>query len=160
MTNYYQGLIGILRWIVELGWIDIIVPVTMLSCYFMPPHEGHLQQTYHIFAYLKQFNRPMLVFDDCEPCFPTNGFHTCDWGSHYPDASEKVPSDAPEPLGHLVSTTCYVDADHAGCQATCRSHTGVLIYVNCAPIIWYSKRPNTVEASTFSSEYIALKNSN
>jgi len=131
MTNYYQGLIGILRWIVELGRIDIIVPVTMLSCYLMPPREGHLQQTYHIFAYLKQFNRPMLVF-----------------------------SDAPEPLGHLVSTTCYVDADHAGCQATCRSHTGVLIYVNCAPIIWYSKRLNTVEASTFSSEYIAVKNSN
>jgi hypothetical protein len=29
--------------------------------------------------------------------------------------------------------------------------------VNCAPIIWYSKRQNTVEASTFSAEYIALK---
>jgi hypothetical protein len=26
-VNYYQGLIGILRWIVELGRIDLIVPV-------------------------------------------------------------------------------------------------------------------------------------
>ena len=156
-TNYFQGLMGVLRWIVELGRIDIIVPVTMLSRYLVSPREGHLQQAYRIFAYLKQFNHPMLIFDDSEPKFAKSNFHTCDWNSHYPDASEKIPKDAPEPLGHSVSTTCYVDADHAGCQTTRRSHTGVLIYVNCAPIVWFSKRQNTVEASTFSSEYIALK---
>jgi hypothetical protein len=33
----------------------------------------------------------------------------------------------------------------------------VLIYVNMAPIIWFSKRQNTVETSTFGSEFIALK---
>jgi hypothetical protein len=156
-TKYYQGLIGVLWWFVELGRIDIAVPVTMLSRYLILPREGHLQQAYRIFAYLKQFNRPMLVFDDNDPVFSANNFHVCDWGSHYPNASEKLPPDAPEPLGHSVSTTCYVDSDHAGCRATRRSHTGVLIYVNCAPIIWYSKRQNTVEASTFSAEYIALK---
>ena len=155
--NYYQGLIGVLRWIVELGRIDIAVQVTMLSRYLISPREGHLQQAYRIFSYLKQFNRPMLVFDNSDPVFSSDNFHVCDWGSHYPDASEKIPSNAPEPLGRSVSTTCYVDSDHAGCQATRRSHTGVLIYVNCAPIIWYSKRQNTVEASTFSAEYIALK---
>jgi hypothetical protein len=99
----------------------------------------------------------MLIFDDSEPIIPSDNFFTCDWGTHYSDASDKIPPDAPTPLGHSVSTTCYVDADHAGCQATRRSHTGILIYVNCAPIQWYSKRQNTVEASTFSSEYIALK---
>ena len=30
-ANYYQGLIGVLRWIVELGRIDIIVPIALLS---------------------------------------------------------------------------------------------------------------------------------
>lgn len=30
-ANYYQGLIGVLRWIVELGRIDIITPVALLS---------------------------------------------------------------------------------------------------------------------------------
>ncbi len=40
----------------ELGRIDIIVPVTMLSRYLISPREGHLQQAYRIFAYLKQFN--------------------------------------------------------------------------------------------------------
>ena len=56
-----------------------------------------------------------------------------------------------------VVTRCYVDADHAGCLATRRSTTGVIIYVNKAPIIWYSKRQNTVESSTFGSEYVALR---
>ena len=37
------------------------------------------------------------------------------------------------------------------------SHSGILIYVNNAPIIWYSKRQNTVQSSSFSSEYIALR---
>jgi hypothetical protein len=50
-----------------------------------------------------------------------------------------------------------VDADHAGCLETRRSHTGVIIYVNCAPVVWFSKRQNTVESSTFGSKYIALK---
>ncbi len=53
--------------------------------------------------------------------------------------------------------TYFVNADHAGCQLTRRSHTGVILYINRAPIIWYSKRQNTVESSTFGSEFIAMK---
>jgi hypothetical protein len=53
--------------------------------------------------------------------------------------------------------TCFVDADHAGYRVTRRSHTGVLIFVNRAPILWFSKRQNTVEASTFGSEFIVAK---
>jgi len=59
--NYYQGLIGVLRWVVELGRIDIIIPVSLLSRYMVSPREGHLQQAYHIFAYLKQFNWSKLL---------------------------------------------------------------------------------------------------
>ena len=56
-----------------------------------------------------------------------------------------------------MSTTCFVDADHAGCRVTRRSQTGVLLYLQKAPIIWYSKRQNTVESSTFGSEFVAMK---
>ena len=56
-----------------------------------------------------------------------------------------------------VQLNCFVDADHAGNQITRRSHTGVLLFVCRAPIIWYSKRQNTVETSTFGSEFIAAK---
>jgi len=131
--------------------------VSLLSRFLVSPRQGHLEQAYRIFAYLKQFNRPMLIFDDTEPKFNDNAFHVCDWSSIYPEASKQIPKNAPEALGHSVVTTCYVDADHAGCKSTRRSHTGVLIYVNYAPIVWFSKRQNTVESSTFGSEYIALK---
>jgi hypothetical protein len=60
----------------------------------------------------------MLVFDDAEPKFDDNVFHQCDWSSIYPEASEQIPSNTPEALGRSVITTCYVDADHAGCKAT------------------------------------------
>jgi hypothetical protein len=155
-TNYYQGLIGVLRWIVELGRMDIIVPVTMLSRYLVSPREGHLQQVYHIFAYLKQFNRAMLVFDDSKPLHDPSEFHICNWTSHYPDSSKQIPPNAPEAIGNSIVMTCYVDADHAGCLDTRRSHTGIIIYVNKAPIVWFSKRQNTVESSTFGSEFITL----
>jgi hypothetical protein len=98
-----------------------------------------------------------LVFDDTVPDLSATHFHVCDWITVYPDAAETLPSSMPEARGHSVVTSCYVDADHAGCKVTRRSHTGLIIYVNNAPIVWFSKRQNTVESSTFGSEFIALK---
>ena len=40
-VTYYQGLIGVLRWICELGRIDILVEVSMLSRFLACPREGH-----------------------------------------------------------------------------------------------------------------------
>ena len=40
---------------------------------------------------------------------------------------------------------------------TCRSQTGILMFLNKAPIVWYSKRQNTAETSTFGSEFIAMR---
>jgi hypothetical protein len=40
---------------------------------------------------------------------------------------------------------------------TRRSHTGFLFLVNRAPTLWYSKRQQTVESSTFGSEFIVLR---
>ena len=155
--NYYQGLVGVLRWICELGRVDILMPVSLMSRYLVSAREGHLQQLFHVFAYLKQYDRSTMVFDDTEPCYDPRRFATQDWSKYYPDAKEAIPENMPEPRGRPVMMTCFVDADHAGCQLTRRSHTGVILYINRAPIIWYSKRQNTVESSTFGSEFIAMK---
>jgi hypothetical protein len=50
---YYQSLIGVLHWICELGRLNIMVLVSMLSRYVVSPQEGHLQQVFHMFAYMK-----------------------------------------------------------------------------------------------------------
>ena len=63
----------------------------------------------------------------------------------------------PEPRGKEVDVSVFVDADHAGNRVTRRSHTGIIIFLNMAPVLWYSKRQNTVETSTFGSEFIALR---
>ena len=56
-----------------------------------------------------------------------------------------------------MSTTSYVDALHASNNVTSRSNTGLIIFLNIAPTIWYSKSQNSVKSSTFSSEFIAMK---
>ena len=53
--------------------------------------------------------------------------------------------------------SCFTDADHAGCRITRRSHTGILIFCNRSPILWFSKRQTTVESSTFGSEIVAMQ---
>ena len=154
--NYFQGLIGVLRWICELGRIDILMPVSMLSRYLISAREGHLDQVFHTFAYLKRYETSTMVFDDTEPEFDERRFKECNWSEYYPDAKVVLP-DMPTPRGRSVVMTCFVDADHAGCRITRRSHTGIIILVNRAPVLWFSKRQNTVESSTFGSEFVAMR---
>jgi hypothetical protein len=155
--RYYQELIGVLRWSIELGRIDIATEVSMLSTHLAMPREGHLQQAYHVFAYLKAKPKKTLAFDPQHPDIDEARFVKCDWHDFYRGAKEAIPGDAPKPRGNVVSTHCFVDADHAGNRITRRSQTGILIFINRAPIIWYSKRQNTVETSTFGSEFVAMR---
>ena len=100
-----------------------------------------------------------MVFDETEPVFDESCFQKCDWSKYYPGACEALPPDAPEIRGGQppVSMSCFVDADHVSCRVTRWSCTGVLIFINRAPILWYLKLQNTVEASTLGLEFIAAK---
>jgi hypothetical protein len=80
-----------------------------------------------------------------------------DWLDFYPDSDKDIPPNAPKPCGELVQINCFVDADHTGNKVTRRSHSGILIYLNSAPIDWDSKRQNMVESSSFGSDFIALR---
>ena len=61
--------------------------------------------------------------------------------------------------GNPVITSYFVDDDHTGYMMTRRAHTSIIIFVNRAPIVFFSKRQNTVGLSTFGSEFIAMKQS-
>ena len=63
----------------------------------------------------------------------------------------------PTPRGRSVVITAFVDASHAANKVMRRSHTGYVVVLNRAPVVWFSNRQNTVETSTFSAEFIALK---
>ncbi len=165
-TTLYQNLIGMLRWTCELGRIDILHETSILSQYLAMPRKGHLQEAINIFYYLKHHNRSWMVMDprkfnvDWTPSKPDDvhpEIRAQAMKEIYPDAVDVLPHNMPPPRGESVNISVFVDADHAGNQVTRRSHTGIIIMVNMAPIIWYSKRQNTVETSTFGSEYVALK---
>ena len=80
-----------------------------------------------------------------------------DFTEYYRDAIESIPGGMLRPLGRPVTTTAFVDASFAANKKTRKSHSGFLIFVNRAPIAWFSKRESTVETSTFSVEFMAMK---
>ena len=129
-----------------------------MSQYLASPREGHLEAVYHIFDFVKTRLKTTMVFDPKDmDVSDANQVPIGDWKEFYGDVEEEIPPFAPPPLGRAVDIFCFVDADHAGNLLTRRSHTGVLIYVQNAPIIWYSKKQNTVESSSFGSEFVAMR---
>ena len=163
----FQNLIGVLRWICELGRIDIVYETSVLSQYLAQPRVGHLQQCLNIFYYLKhRKDRSWLNADPMS--FDVNWIPRSEGELHpkeraiamkdlYPDACDEVAINMPEPRGKEVDINVFVDADHAGNVVTRRSHTGVILMCNMTPVLWYSKKQNTIETSTFGSEFIALR---
>ena len=156
-VRYYQELIGILRWAIEIGRLDILLEVSLLSSHLALPRQGHLEQVYHIFGYLKKASRRRLFMDPDHPVISEDRFVSYDWTEFYRYASEPLPPNMPEPRGRMMTMHCFVDSDHAGDKMTRRSQTGILIFCNRAPIISYSKRQNSVECSTYGSELVAMR---
>ena len=62
-TNYFQNLIKVLRWIIELGRIDIAYEVSSHSKFLAKPQTRHIYQALHIFKYLEMYIRNKLSFD-------------------------------------------------------------------------------------------------
>ena len=97
------------------------------------------------------------MFDTSQPVMQNKWFREYDWFDFYRDAKEKIPQDRPDERGLPVTVSVFVDADHAGNKVDRRSQTGVLMFINRAPIHWYSKRQPSVETSTFGAEFCAMK---
>jgi len=150
-TQFSQELVGMLRWATELGRIDIFHEVSVLSQYQASPREGHIEQIFNIWSYLKYDPKLTIYFDPTRPLMNYSTFKSNveNFQELYRGAIEEMPHDKPVARGRPVITTAYVDASHASIKKTRKSHTGYVIFVNRTPIIWYSKRQQTVEASTF-----------
>ena len=141
LASRFLQLIGILHWAVEIGRIDIYLEVSLLSQYQASPHLGHLEAAYHIFGYLKKHkDMGHLAFDPKAPDINEQHFyHNADWKEFYGNVEEELPPNMPKPRGHSVSISAFVDANHAGNVVTRCLHSSILIFVQNALIIWYSK---------------------
>ena len=104
-------------------------------------HKGHLNQFYHMFAYLRIKHNTKLVFDLSEPDIDESQFPCEYWSdSAYEEFSEDIPPNMQKPRGIGFTMWTFVYSDHADELTTRRSHTGFIIYLNAAPIYWFSKR--------------------
>jgi len=123
------------------------------------PRKGHLDAVWHVFAYLKRHDKSKMVFDSRSPAFSvkTNELTRPDWSDFYKDVKEQVPHDAPEPRGQAVELTAFVDSGHAGDTVTRRSRTVIFLYIQNAPIVWFSKKQTSIETSSFGSEFSPMK---
>ena len=76
---------------------------------------------------------------------------------YYKDLEFKDLPEVPNPLGDRVEVNIFVDASHADNKLNRKSVTGILIYGGDMLVKSISRRQNSVDTSTFSSEYLALK---
>mmetsp|Transcript_2051 Transcript_2051/g.2905 ORF Transcript_2051/g.2905 Transcript_2051/m.2905 type:complete len:179 (-) Transcript_2051:552-1088(-) len=147
------------RWAMELGRVDILHALSILSQYQASPRQGHMEQLLRIFGYLKKRPKLTLYMDPALPNIDYEDFKTekNDFKEYYRDAEEQMPHHQSKPKGKPVVTKAFVDASFGSNKVTRRLHTGFIIFVNRAPIKWFSRKQPTIESSAFSAEYIALK---
>ena len=110
-ASYYQSLIGVVRWLVELGRVDICTEVLTLSSCLTLPREGHLLQLFCMFSYLeKQYNCEM-VFDHTVPTIDKNDFPKENWdntvySNEKGELKEEIPTNLPTSLGNEFHYAC------------------------------------------------------
>ena len=159
-SSYYQSLIGVLRWIVELGRINLCLEVSMMSSHQALPREGHLEQVFQIFTYLKKYHNADLVYDPSDLVVNEHEFAQRDWtASEFGQLQgvEVMPTTMLEPQGMGFVMRAKVDADHTADTVTRRSRTGFLVYLNSGRVYWWTKKQTGIESSSFGSEFIAMK---
>ena len=112
---------------------------------------------FYVFAYLECRHNAQIVYNPNYPDIDMSVFKQCDWKEFYGNVEEALPLNAPEPHGCDIDLCMLVDSDHTGDKLTQCSHTGFIIYLNSAPILWYSKKQSTIETSVFGAEFVAMK---
>ena len=122
-------------------------------------HEGHLEQVLQIFAYLKKYHNPELVYGPSDPDIDPAKFEHNDWTSSefsHIEGKEELPPKMPEPRGMGFVIGAKVDVDHASDTVMRRSQMGFLVFLNSVPVYWWSKKQTSVESSSFRSEFITV----
>ena len=123
----------------------------------MLPRTLHLLKVIQIFQYLKHHQNSRLVFYPTYPTIDCDKFLCHDWQNFYEATEEEMPYDMPTPLDKEIIIVVYVDTDLAGDRLSRKSRTGFIIFLNQAPIYWYSKRQGSIEIRPFGSEFCAMR---
>lgn len=156
----FQMLIGMAQWACTIGRLDISFAVSSLSRFSANPRQGHLVLALHLFGYLKKYTSRSLVMNsfplDVAEELQQESFHP-DFLDDYPDATEEIGNNYPQPYGRSLQTSVFFDADHAHDHKTRRSISGLIIFVGSTPVSWSSKRQGCIATSTYCAEFVSMR---
>ena len=93
------------NWIITYGRFDIAYACKKLSPFLIVPRKGHLDAMYCIFEYLKKFPGGKVVTDPHPLSFLDLKFEEYDWTKFYPDTSEELTPNMPEPKDKPANIT-------------------------------------------------------
>ena len=112
------------------------------------PREGHINEVFHMCAFLKVNHSSLIVFDPNEPkndlskvsreYSSTNAYGEC---------KEELPPNIIQERGIDITMRDFVDSDHARNNTTWLSSTEFIIFLNNAPIYWISNKHTSIETS-------------
>ena len=120
--------------------------------------EGHLQQLFHIFAYLKKYHNTEMVFDPSVVNFNADKFQRQDWSQTvYGDAPPDQPLNMPNPRSQGFIVSDYVNSYQAGDTVRRILRTGYFIYCKNALVYCIPKKQGSIETSYFGSEFSSMK---
>ena len=106
-------LIGIYRWIISLGQIDIMFATVSLSRFQACPKEAHINRMLCIAGYLKKYCNHLVCMNAEKPMFDEFEKAEVSWIEQYPNVREEELPDAPKLHGEPIVLTCYIDSNHA-----------------------------------------------
>ena len=66
-ASYYQSIIWVMKWMVEIGRIGIDIELSLLPSHLAYHRKEHMEGALHIMSYLQQKHNYRLVFN---PTFP------------------------------------------------------------------------------------------
>ena len=155
----YQQFFGIAHCIVEIGRVDILYEVLLLSSHLSMPRKVHMEALMGMLVYLDKAYGETIIVYHIIPKVNTSMEIETNWlkSIYGKDNQKKTTANTPEPLGKPMLVNVFVYTNQPEENLIYRSHTGILNYVNNTPIDWFSKRQNTVETSTFGAELIAAR---
>jgi len=161
--QFYQQLIGMLNWVVQLGRFDVAFATASLSRFSASPRDGHLERVLRVWGYLKGQPSLRITINSDPPRF--EGFGPSDLDKDlqkelsacYPDATEEVDPNVPKPFYPEIQITAFVDSDHAHDLVTRRSISGMILFLGRTPVYYSSKRQSSVTTSTYGAEFNAMR---
>jgi hypothetical protein len=127
-VSEYRAILGSLMYIASVTRQDLMYAASELAQHVAKPLEEDMKRARHALRYLDTTKDMVL--------------------QHHKHHGLTI-------AGHAAPASVWSDADYAGCEETCKSRTGFVLFLFGAPILWASKKQACVVKSTTAMEYIA-----